>query len=224
RFAGGPIVARVGRSRVLMVSALFAAVGLALVAYVDHQAVAVTAVVLWGLGASLGFPLALSAAGDSGPNPAARVALASIIGYLAFLVGPPLLGFLGEAVGLRGALTVPLGVVLIAAVLAPATRPSRPTAAEHEGSGPAPRALTSPRLAPTPAPPSACSRPPAPPPPCAWPTTPRLSPPGTCPRGRGRWGRASSPPPTPGPRASWTSRRCATPSPEAACCGAPAPS
>ncbi|HJB10427.1 MAG TPA: MFS transporter [Candidatus Brachybacterium merdavium] len=133
RFAGGPIVARVGRSRVLMVSALFAAVGLALVAYVDHQAVAVTAVVLWGLGASLGFPLALSAAGDSGPNPAARVALASIIGYLAFLVGPPLLGFLGEAVGLRGALIVPLGVVLIAAVLAPATGPSRPTAAEHEG-------------------------------------------------------------------------------------------
>src|SRR5699024_3143237 len=108
-----------------MVSALFAAVGLALVAYVDHQAVAVTAVVLWGPGASLGFPLALSAAGDSSPNPAARVALASIIGYLAFLVGPPLLGFLGEAVG------------LIAAVLAAATGPSRPTAAEHEGIVPA---------------------------------------------------------------------------------------
>jgi len=130
RFVGGPIVARVGRSRVLMVSALFAAAGLALVAYVDHQAVAVAAVVLWGLGASLGFPLALSAAGDSGTNPAARVALASIIGYLAFLVGPPMLGFLGEAVGLRGALTVPLGVVLIAAVLAPATRPSRQTVAQ----------------------------------------------------------------------------------------------
>lgn len=127
RFAGGPIVARVGRSRVLMVSALFAAVGLSLVAYVDNQAVAVTAVVLWGLGASLGFPLALSAAGDSGTNPAARVALASTIGYLAFLVGPPLLGFLGEAVSLRGALTVPLVVVLIAALLAPATAPRRRT-------------------------------------------------------------------------------------------------
>ena len=138
RFVGGPIVARVGRSRVLMVSALFAAVGLALVAYVDHQAVAVTAVVLWGLGASLGFPLALSAAGDSGTNPAARVALASIIGYLAFLVGPPLLGFLGEAVGLRGALTVPLGVVLIAAVLAPSTAPRRPADADSaEGIVPA---------------------------------------------------------------------------------------
>ncbi|MGP5199295.1 MFS transporter [Brachybacterium alimentarium] len=123
RFAGGPIVARVGRSRVLMVSALFAAAGLVLIAFVDSQAVAVAAVVLWGLGASLGFPLALSAAGDSGANPAARVALASTIGYLAFLVGPPTLGFLGEHVGLRHALVVPLAVVLVAALLAPSTAP-----------------------------------------------------------------------------------------------------
>src|SRR5699024_12511654 len=117
RFAGGPIVARVGRSRVLMVSALFAAVGLALVAYVDHQAVAVTAVVLWGLGASLGFPPAPSAAADSGPNPAARVALAAIIGYLAVLLGPPRLGFLGDAVRLRAAPTTPPGLALISAAI-----------------------------------------------------------------------------------------------------------
>ncbi|HEX7349874.1 MFS transporter [Brachybacterium sp.] len=130
RFAGGPIVARVGRSRVLMVSALFAAVGLTLIAFVDSQTVAVTAVVLWGLGASLGFPLALSAAGDSGPGSAARVALASTIGYLAFLVGPPTLGFLGEAVGLRHALVVPLAVVLVAVLLAPSTAP-RPAPEEQ---------------------------------------------------------------------------------------------
>ncbi len=131
RFAGGPIVERVGRSRVLLVSALFAATGLALIAYVDSQVVAVAAVVLWGLGASLGFPLALSAAGDSGPNPAARVALASVIGYLAFLVGPPTLGFLGEEIGLRGALVVPLAVVLVAVLLSPATGTRRPTAEEQ---------------------------------------------------------------------------------------------
>src|SRR5699024_6919635 len=65
RFCGGPIVARVGRARVLLVSALFAATGLALISFIDSQPVAVGAVVLWGLGASLGFPLALSAAGDS---------------------------------------------------------------------------------------------------------------------------------------------------------------
>ena len=121
RFCGGPIVARVGRARVLLVSALFAATGLALISFIDSQPVAVGAVVLWGLGASLGFPLALSAAGDSGPNPAARVALASTIGYLAFLVGPPTLGLLGEEVGLRGALVIPLAVALVGAALAPAT-------------------------------------------------------------------------------------------------------
>ncbi|WME22729.1 MFS transporter [Brachybacterium sp. GU-2] len=131
RFSGGPIVERVGRSRVLLVSALFAATGLALIAYVDSQAVAVVAVVLWGLGASLGFPLALSAAGDSGPDSAARVALASVIGYLAFLVGPPTLGFLGEENGLRGALVVPLAVALLAAVLSPATATRRTTAEEQ---------------------------------------------------------------------------------------------
>ena len=131
RFSGGPIVERVGRSRVLLVSALFAATGLALIAYVDSQVVAVVAVVLWGLGASLGFPLALSAAGDSGPDSAARVALASVIGYLAFLVGPPTLGFLGEEIGLRGALVVPLAVVLVAVVLSPATGVRRPTADEQ---------------------------------------------------------------------------------------------
>lgn len=123
RFCGGPIVARAGRARVLMVSALFAAVGLALISFVDSQPVAVAAVVLWGLGASLGFPLALSAAGDSGPKPAGRVALASTIGYLAFLVGPPTLGLLGEEVGLRGALVVPLAVVLVAVALSPASAP-----------------------------------------------------------------------------------------------------
>jgi fucose permease len=126
RFSGGPIVARVGRSRVLMVSALFAAAGLALIALVDSPTVAVVSVILWGLGASLGFPLALSAAGDSGDNPAARVALASTIGYLAFLVGPPTLGFLGDEIGLRYALVVPLAVVLVAALIAPATAPRKP--------------------------------------------------------------------------------------------------
>jgi MFS family permease len=134
RFAGGPIVSRVGRARVLATSALFAAAGIALVAYVDHQAVAAMAVVLWGLGASLGFPLALSAAGDSGGNSAARVALASTVGYLAFLVGPPVLGLLGDAIGLRGALIIPLIVVLIGAALTPSvrTQPAPPAASEAE--------------------------------------------------------------------------------------------
>ncbi|MGW4027333.1 hypothetical protein ACWEEL_39290, partial [Streptomyces sp. NPDC005009] len=85
------------------------------------------AVLLWGLGASLGFPLALSAAGDSGPDPAARVSLVAMIGYVAFLVGPPGLGFLGDHYGLRTAMTVVLAFVAVAVFLAPAVGTRRTT-------------------------------------------------------------------------------------------------
>lgn len=122
RFAGGPVIARLGRAPVLAISAAFATAGLAVVAFVDHQAAAAIAVVLWGLGASLGFPVALSAAGDSGPDPAIRVSLVATIGYGAFLVGPPMLGFVGEQVGLRNALVIPMIVVMIAMTLSPAVR------------------------------------------------------------------------------------------------------
>jgi len=81
--------------------------------------------VLWGLGTALGFPLAISAAGDPGPGSAARVSFVATVGYVAFLVGPPVLGFLGESHGLRAACTVVLALVVLAAVLAPAVAPRR---------------------------------------------------------------------------------------------------
>ncbi|MFE1166174.1 MFS transporter [Nocardiopsis sp. NPDC058789] len=123
RFAGGYFLARFGRARVLAASAVAGVVGMGLVAGVDSQATAAAAVVLWGLGASLGFPVALSAAGDSGPDSAARVSLVATVGYVAFLVGPPVLGFLGEEFGLRGALVVPLLFVALAGGLSSAARP-----------------------------------------------------------------------------------------------------
>jgi MFS family permease len=71
-----------------------------------------------GLGASLGFPLTISAASDTGPDAPTRVSVVATTGYLAFLVGPPLLGFLGEHYGLRSAMLVVLGLVIIAALVA----------------------------------------------------------------------------------------------------------
>jgi MFS family permease len=78
------------------------------------------AVLFWGLGASLGFPVALSAAGETGPDETARVSLVATIGYVAFLVGPPGLGFLGDHWGLRTAMLVVLAFVISAVFLAPA--------------------------------------------------------------------------------------------------------
>ncbi|WP_241487977.1 MFS transporter [Leucobacter japonicus] len=120
RFFGGAFVTRFGRGPVLGASALFAAIGLLTVSLVDNWLVALIAVIFWGLGASLGFPVALSAAGDSGPEAAKRVSIAATVGYIAFLVGPPALGLLGEAVSLRGALLAPMVLVLLAVLCAPA--------------------------------------------------------------------------------------------------------
>ncbi|MEU6644503.1 MFS transporter [Saccharomonospora sp. NPDC046836] len=124
RFAGGWFVDTFGRASVLRASALIGAAGLALVIFADNQPLAAAAVILWGVGASLGFPVALSAAGDSGDDPAARVALAATVGYVAFLVGPPVLGLLGEAVGLRHALIFVLILVAAASLAASAARPA----------------------------------------------------------------------------------------------------
>lgn len=135
RFVGGRFVDRFGRAAVLGVSAVVGAIGLALVIFVDHQAVAGAAAILWGLGASLGFPVALSAAGDTaapGEDATARVSLAATIGYIAFLVGPPALGFLGDHYGLRQALVLVLVLVAAAAFLTPAARtPDRSGAARE---------------------------------------------------------------------------------------------
>ncbi|MFI0730838.1 MFS transporter [Streptomyces sp. NPDC021225] len=126
RFAGGRFVDRYGRAAALCASAVIGAVGIALVILVDNQAVAAAAAVLWGIGASLGFPVALSAAGDSGDNSAARVSLAATLGYVAFLVGPPSLGQLGEHFGLRNALFLVLILVLAASFATPAARTTDP--------------------------------------------------------------------------------------------------
>ncbi|TDT29230.1 fucose permease [Streptomyces sp. BK208] len=120
RFSGTFLLGRHSRATVIRASAISGALGLALVIFSDNTVVAAAAVLFWGLGASLGFPVALSAAGDSGPDETARVGLVATIGYLAFLVGPPTLGFLGDHYGLRSAMVVVLAFVATATLAAPA--------------------------------------------------------------------------------------------------------
>ncbi|WP_413105752.1 MFS transporter [Streptomyces sp. Inha503] len=120
RFTGSFFLDHFGRTSVVRASAVSGALGLLLVIFSDNVVLAGAAVLFWGLGASLGFPVALSAAGDSGPEQTARVSLVATIGYVAFLVGPPGLGFLGDHFGLRSAMLVVLLFVASAVLLAPA--------------------------------------------------------------------------------------------------------
>ena len=121
RLIGGPIVDRIGRVRALRYSAVAAFAGVALFVWAEPLWLIMVGAAIWGFGAALGFPLGMSAAADH-PNGAARVGAVSIVGYAAFLIGPPLLGFLGERIGLLLALTVILPLAAVAAVIAPAAR------------------------------------------------------------------------------------------------------
>ena len=126
RWFGPGLIDRHGRVRSIRLFGLLALVGLALVIWSPVFAIAVAGAVLWGLGAALGFPVGMSAAGDEPEHAAARVSVVATIGYVAFLAGPPLIGFLGEHTGTLRALTLTGGLVAIGLLISGVLRaPSR---------------------------------------------------------------------------------------------------
>ena len=133
RFVGGGFIDRFGRVRVLQVSLASSLAGLVLFVFAPNVLLAGVGAVLWGTGAALGFPMGMSAAADEPRRAAARVSVVSTIGYTAFLAGPPLLGFLGDQVGIRNALLA-VGVAVLASFLVAPAAAERP-AGEPKGAG-----------------------------------------------------------------------------------------
>ena len=115
RILGTQLLDRYGRVPVLRVLFSAAIVGCLLVVF-GNAAVAFVGCAIWGLGASLGFPVGMSAAADDPRRAAVRLSVVSTIGYTAFLAGPPLLGFLGDHFGILKALLV-VGAVSVLALL-----------------------------------------------------------------------------------------------------------
>lgn len=124
RVLGGPVLDRFGRVPVIRVEALIGVAGLALFIFGTDLWMLIVGTVLWGIGASLGFPVGMSAAADvpDRAQAAARVSAVAMIGYVAFLVGPPFLGLLGQHFGILNALLVLLLLMIVAAFAAPAVR------------------------------------------------------------------------------------------------------
>ncbi len=122
RLVGPVLLDRFGRLPVLLASSLAAATGIVVVVVSGQPAVAAVGIVVWGLGAALGFPVGMSAAADDPARAARRVSVVSTIGYGAFLAGPPLLGFVGEHTGTLNSLLVVAAMMLPAAVLVLAVR------------------------------------------------------------------------------------------------------
>jgi predicted MFS family arabinose efflux permease len=123
RWFGPGLLDRYGRVPVVRVLAGVSLVGLLLFIFGQSTLVAFIGALLWGLGASLGFPVGMSAAADDPARAAPRVSVVASIGYCAFLGGPPLVGFLGDHITvLKGLIAV--GVLLgISVMLASALKP-----------------------------------------------------------------------------------------------------
>ena len=126
RWFGPGLLDRYGRVPVVRALAVVSLVGLALFIFGPDPAVAFAGAVMWGLGASLGFPVGMSAAADDPARAPARVSVVASIGYCAFLGGPPLIGFLGDHFTVLKALiavAVLLGVAIsVAGTIRPLNR------------------------------------------------------------------------------------------------------
>ena len=95
--------------------------GLLLLITSGQPVVAAVGIVVWGLGAALGFPVGMSAAADDPRRARRRVSVVSTVGYGA-PAGPPLLGFVGNQVGTLDSLYVVVATLVPAAMLVMAVR------------------------------------------------------------------------------------------------------
>ncbi|MGM0755501.1 MAG: MFS transporter [Bacillota bacterium] len=116
RLISGRLIDRFGRVLLLRVAIFSAAAGLLLVILKISLVVCMISIFLWGLGASLGFPLTISAAGDDSRYAVKRVSIVTLSGYTASLSGPPILGLLANEVGLLHAFIFVLFAICIAGI------------------------------------------------------------------------------------------------------------
>jgi len=130
RWFGPGLLDRYGRTAVVRALAAIGIAGLALFVFGPSPVYAYAGTLLWGLGASLGFPVGMSAGGDDPRRAAARVSVIASIGYCAFLGGPPTVGFLGDHFTVLRALLTVAVLLGVAVLLSPSVRPLEPTRAE----------------------------------------------------------------------------------------------
>jgi fucose permease len=112
RFTGGFVVDRLGRSRALFSYTVIAVIGIAIVSTSELTHLPYVGAVLWGIGLSVGFPLCVSAVSFDQRLAPSRVGYLASTGSVAGTVGPPVVGFVGQAAGLFAAFTIPVAFLV----------------------------------------------------------------------------------------------------------------
>ena len=107
RFLGDYMVTRFGVKNILQVSGIIIATGLLISVLFPFLIPATIGFLLVGIGVSSVVPLVYSLAGRSKTMlPSVALAAVSTIGFLGFLIGPPLIGFIAQLSSLRLSFTV----------------------------------------------------------------------------------------------------------------------
>jgi MFS family permease len=102
RFVGDWVAYRLGMKRMLQLSGLMTASGLLLAVSFPQFLTATIGFLIVGAGVSSVIPMVYSSVGKSKVmSPGVAIAAVSTIGYLGFLFGPPLIGFIAQATSLR---------------------------------------------------------------------------------------------------------------------------
>lgn len=141
RLLGSWGVARWGRVRVLRGAIVSAVAGIVGFAVAADQTVAFVAILCWGLGAALGFPIGLSAAAEDPDHSTGRISAVTGLGYLGFLAGPPVIGAAAALLGTADGLVVIAVLLTVVLPLANSVRTTRPAppgrqAVDSESSSP----------------------------------------------------------------------------------------
>lgn len=119
RFIGDTLKSRLGAVTSARLCGALALAGMAGVLAAPNAGLAIVGFALAGFGVSVGFPLAVTAAAALTDRPAASsVAILTFVALSGFLVGPPLIGFAAEYMGIRTGLAMLLPGLIASFTLA----------------------------------------------------------------------------------------------------------
>lgn len=123
RFVGDSLITKFGAVRVLQCSGIVIASGMMLAVIFPNAVVAAVGFLMVGAGVSSVVPTCYSLAGHSRRmKTGIAIATVSTIGFLGFLMGPPLIGFVSEISNLRCSFSLMALIGLLVTFVAPRLR------------------------------------------------------------------------------------------------------
>jgi MFS family permease len=116
RIGGGPVIGALGSRRAVALGGLLAAAGIATEALCGTAAVAAAGLAAAAVGISVVWPLLLADVNNEARHPTLAIGGVTACGYLGMVAGPPLVGLLSSAFGLRTGLLVLAAIGLFVAL------------------------------------------------------------------------------------------------------------